>query len=576
MKNSNNLANFSNILYQYKQHLILIFLSILLNSSIIVFLAKSLGAFIDTIKNTNNDFSFYTIIIASIILILSAFLRVSISNFIGIVIAKDVKQQLLSYIVKRDQHFFEKNTKAKIISIASEDIATIKAIIATTLPIALRSIITATGCILMLFIENYKLSLIFFLTIPLIYIFLHNIINKVKNLSKMLNNEDISINKCFIEIINNIKTLQSLNAEKLYINKLSSIYDIKLKMAKKYSLYKGIMISFIMFTAIIVITFMIYLGIIEVKNNNMTVGELTSFYTYFILFISTISNIEEVYSNTQLLLNAISRIYGLYEKPSNKPAKIINNNFLNKDLNIKINHLTFYYTSRPTLPSLYDINLEIITGEQVAFVGHSGAGKTTIFNILLGFYKIKNNMILVNNNDINLIHKKDIRNICGVVEQEPALFTDTIENNIKIGYTDANYEEIEKAAKNAYIYDFIQSLPNKMQTCVGEEGIKLSTGQKQRIAIARAIIKNPKLLLLDEATSALDSESEKYVKEFLYTFCKEKTSIVIAHRLSTIIDSDRIILFENGKILATGTHNSLLKTNKKYREHCEIQFSSKK
>ena len=298
----------------------------------------------------------------------------------------------------------------------------------------------------------------------------------------------------------------------------------------------------------------------------MTAGSLSSFIFYSVIVASSLGGLSEAYSDFMRSVGALDRVIEVINAKSNVaeaevPIKL---NQIDK-LNLSIENLSFCYPTRPEIKALNDISLKIEDHATIAIVGPSGAGKSSIFQLLLRFYDPSSGAIKLNNIDIKNVSLEELRSQFALVSQEPIIFSASAYDNILYGNVLATKEEVEEAAKNAEIYDFLMSLPDGFNTYLGERGMKISGGQKQRITIARAILRNPKILLLDEATSSLDSENEKLVQVALEKLRENRTTLVIAHRISTIINADLIIVLDQGKLIEQGTHKELLKKSELYQ-----------
>jgi ATP-binding cassette, subfamily B, heavy metal transporter len=276
-----------------------------------------------------------------------------------------------------------------------------------------------------------------------------------------------------------------------------------------------------------------------------------------------------VYSQVKHALSDMERMFSLLreqpeivDKPDAKPLQVGNGS-------VRFEHVKFHYQAER--PILADVDFEIPAGHKVAVVGHSGAGKSTLARLLFRFYDTSDGRVLINGQDVKGVTQESLRAAIGIVPQDTVLFNDTVEYNIAYGRCGASHDEIVRAAQLANIHSFIDSLPDGYQTVVGERGLKLSGGEKQRIAIARAVLKNPKILVFDEATSSLDSQSEKTILEALQELSSDHTTLVIAHRLSTVIDADQILVMDQGRIIERGSHQELLAQNSRYAEMWALQ-----
>jgi ATP-binding cassette subfamily B protein len=318
---------------------------------------------------------------------------------------------------------------------------------------------------------------------------------------------------------------------------------------------------------------MIWFGAKDVTNGDISAGELASFVFYAIMVARSVAVISEIYGQLQRAAGSTERLLELLSEESQiqPPTQAID--LPDGSLSLNFNNVSFSYPSRPQEKALEEISFKVGEGETVAIVGLSGSGKTTIFELIQRFYDPSNGSIEVADLNIMSLDPVNLRTNIGVVPQQPNLFSADVSHNIGYGDPHANAEQIKSAAKEAFALDFIEKLPDGFDSYLGEQGVRLSGGQRQRIAIARAILKDPSILLLDEATSALDANSEQKVQEALKRLMQGRTTLIIAHRLATIMHADRILLIDNGRLVAEGTHQNLLASSKLYKRLCELQFN---
>ncbi len=375
------------------------------------------------------------------------------------------------------------------------------------------------------------------------------------------------------EAIEHIKTVQSFSAEQYekqaFADEVEKAYDVGLQRVKQ----RAILISGVIAIVFSAIAGMLYVGGSDVINGEMTAGDLGAFVFYAIMVASSMANISEVLGELQRAAGATERLIEILQVKSDICTPHDHESIdSSHPSDIRFNNVSFHYPSRLNHPAINQLKLVAEQGKVLALVGPSGAGKTTLFELLQRFYDPQQGQVLVGNKDIRQFAPNELRQHMALVPQQPALFSNDVFHNIRYGTPDATDEEVIEAAKKAHAHEFIEKLPNGYHSFLGERGVRLSGGQKQRIAIARAILKNPKILLLDEATSALDSESEHYVQQALEELMKDRTTLIIAHRLSTIQHADKIAVLECGELIDEGDHESLLKSCELYQRLVHLQF----
>jgi ATP-binding cassette subfamily B protein len=377
-----------------------------------------------------------------------------------------------------------------------------------------------------------------------------------------MNNADNLISTKIIDSLINYETVKYFGNEKHEYNRL----DLSLKKyeiaanSSRYSLsFLNISQTIIIMIGIIV---MLTMSVFEIRNGTISIGAFIVINAYMLQLYQPLNFLGSVYREIKQSLIDMENMFTLLDEKVESSELKKNCLILDSKMSITFNNVSFFYDAERKI--LKDISFNVPDGKKTSIVGETGAGKSTISRLLFNFYKPSSGKILINNQDSSKISEKSLREIIGVVPQDTVLFNDSIYYNIKYGNPNAKKEEIMQASKNANIHDFIMSLPHKYNTIVGERGLKLSGGEKQRVSIARTLLKNPKILFFDEATSALDLNTEKEIQKNLKNISKNKTTLTITHRLSTIINSDNIIFLDKGKILEEGNHKELLSKKGKY------------
>lgn len=487
---------------------------------------------------------------------------------------RDIRQDAFSRLIYMPMDFFNKNKVGELTSRISSDIEKIQETLRTTIAEFFRQIVIIVGGIAFLVWISPKLALIMLATVPVMAIVAVFFGRFIRKLSKVAQDEAASSNSVIEESLMGITNIKSFTNEQFVLGKyLKSINAIK-ALNIKSGLWRGVFVSFLILCMSGAIVFIVWQGLLMTQGTNpeLSRGDFFSFIMFTIMMGASFGSIPDMYASIQKAIGATENLMSIIGENSEKE---IYEGVLTPTItgNVKFDNVVFSYPQRSDIEVLKGVSFEAKENETIAFVGASGAGKSTIASLLLNYYQTQNGTITfdgVNSSEIEIEH---LRSSMAIVPQEVILFAGSIKENIAFGKPSATDEEIAIAAKKANALEFIDSFPEGLNTQVGDRGIQLSGGQKQRIAIARAILKNPTILILDEATSALDSESEKLVQEALNRLMEGRTSFVIAHRLSTIRNADKIMVLNDGKITEMGNHEELMRMNGSYSGFVELQGS---
>ena len=487
----------------------------------------------------------------------------------------DVRQQVYSKIITLPIPFFEKRRVGELTSRISADVSQLQDVLSITLAELFRQVATLVGGTLFILYVSWKLTLFMLATFPVIIIAAIIFGRFIRKLSKQAQDQLAAASVIVEETLQSVNIVKAFTNENIEINRygasLQKMVDIALRTAK----FRGVFVSFIIFAMFGGIMGIVWYGGNLVQSNEIPFANLLTFIFYTAFIGGSVAGMGDMYAQVQKTVGASERILEILEEPSEVNANEELPLFVPVQGNVVFDNVQFTYPSRPELPVLKGISLHVDAGRKIALVGQSGAGKSTIVQLLMRFYPISGGQITIDGRDLSGFNITELRKNIAVVPQEVMLFGGTILENIQYGKPGASEAEVREAARKANALQFIDSFPEGLKTVVGERGVKLSGGQRQRIAIARAILKDPAILILDEATSALDAESERLVQEALDKLMQNRTTIIIAHRLATIRKVDMIYVMREGQIAEQGTHDQLaLHEDGIYANLVKLQFEN--
>lgn len=548
-----------------------------------------------SLKKLNYTLALFLIII--FFMAIGTFSRFYLVTWIGERVTADIRKAIFNHLITLEPNYFETNRSGELMSRLTTDTTLLQSIMGSSLSFALRSFLMMLGGLTLLLLTNIKLTLVVFGALPLVMLPVFIFGRKVRKLSRDSQDTIADVGTYAGEILQQIKTVQSYTREKTeqlaFANEVEKSFDV----AKSRIINRGLLTSLVILFSFSAIGVMIYIGASDVLNGGMSGGELAAFIFYAAIVAGGVAAVSEVFGELQRAAGATERLLELLavkatiQSPSIKARPTESDSIKSQTVSsltidskntstvtknhISFNNVCFSYPSRPNTLALNNISFNIKRGATIALVGASGAGKSTIFELLQRFYDPQQGSIHLYTDDLTTMDLSDVRQSMAMVPQQPTLFSSDVYHNIGYGDPTSSKEHIINAAKTAHAHEFIEHLPEGYQSFLGERGVRLSGGQKQRVIIARAILNDPEILLLDEATSALDAQSEQLVQEALIKLMANRTTIIIAHRLATIVHADKILVMENGEIVDEGSHTELLGTSSRYQKLAALQFGHK-
>lgn len=503
----------------------------------------------------------------------ASYSRFYLVSWIGERVVADVRRAVYAHIIRLDPGFFEVTRTGEVLSRLTTDTSLLQVVIGSSVSIALRNVLMFFGGLTMLAVTSPKLTALVLLVVPLVVVPIIFYGRRVRRLSRAAQDRIADVSAFSEETINALRTVQAYTHEDIECDRFNGFVENAFGTSISRISARALLTAVVIVMVFGAVGTILWIGGHEVLNGTLSAGDLSAFVFYAVVVAGSVGAISEVIGDLQRAAGAAERLMALLgteptiTSPQNPVAMPIKH-----EGNVSFDNVTFHYPARPDYSALDGFSLDVRAGETVALVGPSGAGKTTVFQLLLRFYDPASGTIRLDGVDIRQADPRDVRARIGLVAQDPVIFAANAWENIRYGRPDASDEEVRAAAIAAHATEFLDLLPDGFDSFLGEKGVRLSGGQRQRIAIARAILRNPSVLLLDEATSALDAESERVVQQALETIMAERTTLVIAHRLATVLDADRIAVIDQGRLVAIGTHHELLDSSPLYARLAKLQF----
>lgn len=502
-------------------------------------------------------------------------LRIYLVTRLGERVVADLRRAVFANVIEMDPGFFERTRTGEVISRLTADTTVIQVVVGSTLAIAARNLLLIVGGLVLMLLTSPMLTAWLLLGLPVVALPVWALGRRVRRLSRETQDRVAAVGGRVDESLYAIQTVQSHVQEGAERARYASAVEAAFGAAIRRAAVTGLLAASVIFLMFMLITGVLWIGGHNVLDGKITPGELAAFLFYAVLVAGSVAALSEVANELLRAAGAAERLLALLQAHSGPPLPRHPTRLPAPARGaIRFEGVWFAYPTRPESPALRGIDLNVPAGTSLALVGPSGAGKTTLFQLLLRFYDPDAGSIRIDGVDIRDVETSELRARIALVPQQPVLFAASVRENIAYGAPGASEADIRAAAEAAYAMDFIAALPEGLDTHLGERGVRLSGGQRARIALARAILRDPAILLLDEATSALDAESERLVQAALQRISRDRTTVTIAHRLATVQAADRIVVLDGGRVVAQGSHAELLEEDGLYARLASLQFTS--
>ncbi len=521
----------------------------------------------------NVDRAFLFLFAVALALALATAARFYFVSLLGERVVADLRRRLYAHLIGLDAGFHDRSRSGELVSRLTADAELLRSVVGSSMSVALRSIVTFLGAIAMLFVTSPHLASYALVGIPVAVLPIVIGARRLRKASRASQDGVADANTLAGETLGAVRTLQAHAREGFERERFGAAVALAVETARRRIGAQAIVTAVAIVLVFGAITLVLWSGAHDVVSGRMSGGTLAQFVLYALIGGGSVGSLAEVWNELQRAAGGMGRISELLQE---QPAVVAPAQPLALPAPVRgaiaFDHVTFHYPQRPDAPALEGFSLDVRPGETVALVGPSGAGKSTVFSLLLRFHDPQQGQVRVDGLDVRALDPMRLREAIALVPQSPTIFAASAADNIRYGRLEAGDAELRAAAASAHATEFLDALPQGFDTELGERGARLSGGQQQRVAIARALLKDAPILLLDEATSALDAHSERAVQQALENLMAGRTTLVIAHRLATVLKADRIVVMDRGRIVAEGTHDSLMAQGGLYAELARLQF----